>query len=203
MANTDGCQRANIRLVSFQSVKRSSSAHSRTTTTTTTTNHALHTRSRSQSLTGSGRQLSNSSTTSAVTSRSSIKGKSNKSMNPSNTSKTTVSNTVGNNLLGQVDLDDDDSDLLMKFDALKKNPIVTNSNDEKAKKMSSAMQSIIDTRWNVHEKSSDRSDNDDDMNDEFYTMASTRQRTSSRSSTMQTKAIVTSRPLSMHHKQVE
>jgi hypothetical protein len=132
-----------------------------------------------------------------TTTRPSLKTKSNKQINNSNSTKPSVPSSTQSNLLGKVDLDDED-DLLSKYQT-KKMPIELNinnhNNDEltsTVNKFNSNIQTMIDSKWNAYKTSFHQSDeeqdeeSEDEVDEDLY--PNTRQRTSSRSSGTQSKA---------------
>ncbi|CAF1039542.1 unnamed protein product, partial [Adineta steineri] len=173
-----------------ENVKRSTSASSTNnnprSTITTTNNNNSNQRSRSQSSTASapsGRQT-------PTTTRPSLKTKPTKQINSSsNTAKPSVPISTQSNLLGKVDLDDED-DLLTKYQT-KKLPNEFNEMNHDDKFITN-LQTMIDTKWNTYKTSFHHSDDeqdiinhDDDDDEDLYT--NTRHRTSSRSSGIQSK----------------
>ena len=128
--------------------------------------------------------------TTRQTSRSSLKTKSTKPTINLNSTKQTVPNSNQSNLLGKVDLDDED-DLLTKCQS-KKHSIEFNNNkndDDEFKstlnKLNLNIQTMIETKWNEYKTSIHHSDdNNDDEEEENLT---SRQRTSSQNSDIQSK----------------
>ncbi|CAF4850877.1 unnamed protein product [Rotaria sp. Silwood1] len=153
--------------------------------------------SNSRSATINQRTRSNSSSASMVsnrqTSRSSLKNKPIKQINNINSTKQITSISTQSNLLGKVDLDDED-DLLTKYQT-KQNPIELNDNDNNdddeftsaMNKFNSNIQTMIDSKWNAYKTSFHHNEQEqiDDDDDDLY--STNRQRTSSRSSAIQSK----------------
>lgn len=112
-------------------------------------------------------------------------------MNNSNLTKQTIPNSTPSNLLGKVDLDDED-DLLTKYQT-KKLPIELHDDDDdrdfssKMTKFNSNIQSMIDSKWNAYKTSSKH---DDDNGDEDHLYSRNRQRTSSHTNGVQPKILL-------------
>ncbi|CAF1390477.1 unnamed protein product [Rotaria sordida] len=172
-----------------ESIKRPTSASS-TSNNSRSTSINQRTRSNSSSASMiSNRQIS------TTTSRSSLKTKSTKQINNINSTKHIIPISTQSNLLGKVDLDDED-DLLTKKYQTKQNLIELNdnNNDDESlstmNKFNSNIQTMINSKWNAYKTSfyhNEEEDQqlDDDDNDDLY--SNNRQRTSSRSSTIQSK----------------
>ncbi|CAF4926598.1 unnamed protein product, partial [Rotaria sp. Silwood2] len=130
------------------------------------------------------------------TSRSSLKTKPTKQINNINTTKQTISISAQSNLLGKVDLDDED-DLLTKYQTKQKS-IELNDNDNNDEftstmnKFNSNIQTMIDSKWNAYKTSFQHNEqeqvHEDDDDDDLY--CTNRQRTSSRSNAIQSKILV-------------
>lgn len=91
--------------------------------------------------------------------------------------------------MGKVDLDDED-DLLSKYQP-KKQTIDSNEDEftTSMKKFNSNMHTMIDSKWNAYKKSFHDDDNDNEQNeDDLYALP--RQRTSSRSSSINPKITI-------------
>jgi len=170
----------------LQTVKRPTSASSTSSNSRSApTNQRARSNSSSGSIT-SGRQT-------PTTSRPSLKSKTNKQINNTNSTKPSVPTSTQNNLLGKVDLDDED-DLLTKCQ-LKKNPIQLNENNHhdeftsSMNKFNSNIQTMIDSKWNAYKTSfhPDEDDDEEEQDDEEDLYSTSRQRTSSRSSTIHSK----------------
>ncbi|CAF0967282.1 unnamed protein product [Adineta ricciae] len=160
------------------------SGNSRSTGATTTNLSNPRARSQSSSTT-SGRQT-------PTNARPSSKTKPIKQTNSSTSVKPTAPTPTPSNLLGKVDLDDED-DLLIKYQS-KKPPMEINKTDNNDK-FHSTIQTMIDTKWNTYKSSFRPTEDepnvnnvDDDEDDDDIDLYSTaRQRTSSRSSGTQSK----------------
>ncbi|CAF4681251.1 unnamed protein product, partial [Rotaria sp. Silwood2] len=163
---------------------------------------ASSTNSNSRSTTANQRTRSNSSSASMIsnrqTSRSSLKTKPTKQINNINTTKQTIPISAQSNLLGKVDLDDED-DLLTKYQT-KQKPIELNDNDNNDEftstmsKFNSNIQTMIDSKWNAYKTSFQHNEqeqvHEDDDNDDDDLYCTNRQRTSSRSNAIQSKILV-------------
>jgi hypothetical protein len=121
--------------------------------------------------------------------------------NNTNSTKPSVPLSTHGNLLGKVDLDDED-ELLTKYQS-KKLPMQFNENDftSSMNKFNSNIQTMIDSKWNqyktsFHDNDDDDDDDDDeeqqqqDEEDEEDLYSRPRQRTSSRSSAIHSKISV-------------
>lgn len=194
----------------LQTVKRPTSANSTSSNSrSSTTNNNTNQRTRSHSSTTSMASNRSTSNTTAPASRASLKTKPTKTIKSSAPIST---NPTPSNLLGQVDLDDED-DLLAKYQTKKQHnkenlDEFTSKMNNIEKKLHSNIQTIIDTKWNAYgkglndsEEEQEVNNNDDDDDDELY--STTRQRTSSHSSGIQSKVIITANPSSNHQKRVK
>ena len=167
----------------FQTAKRPTSASS---TSSNSRSAPANQRARSNSSSGSiasGRQT-------PTATRPSLKNKLTKPTNNTQPAKaTTAALPTHSNLLGKVDLDDED-DLLAKYQP--KKPLTevneTNHRDElrsSLNKFNSNLQTMIDTKWNQYKTNFQHEEEEEDAagldeEEDFY--PKTRQRTSSRSS---------------------
>ncbi|CAF3839922.1 unnamed protein product [Rotaria magnacalcarata] len=164
-----------------ETVKRPSSASS-----TSSSSRCATTNQRSRANSSSATMMSN-----RQTSRSSAKPKPTKTINNTNSTKQqTTPISTQSNLLGKVDLDDED-DLLTKYQS-RQNPVVHNDNDDEftssMNKFNSNIQTMIESKWNAYKTSFQHNEEeqvDDDDDEHLY--STSRQRTSSRSSAIQSK----------------
>lgn len=125
-----------------------------------------------------------------------MKSKPTKQINNTHPAKPSAPPPTHSNLLGKVDLDDED-DLLLKYQP-KKPPVQHDDNDQQEEftssmnKFNSNIQIMIDSKWSQYKTSFDHQDEEEEAEKEeeeeedFY--PSTRYRTSSRSSGIQAKA---------------
>jgi DNA anti-recombination protein RmuC len=110
-------------------------------------------------------------------------------MNHTNSTKPSVPLSTHSNLLGKVDLDDED-DLLTKYQT-KKPLIELNEKDHhdeftsSMNKFNSNIQTMIDSKWNQYKTSFHHDEEEQDEEEDLY--STSRQRTSSRSSTIHSK----------------
>ncbi|UJR08917.1 hypothetical protein I4U23_013170 [Adineta vaga] len=189
--NNENNTNTNITTTKNETTKRptsanSTSGNSRLTAAAVTTNNSSNQRARSQSSSTTGRQT-------PTNTRPSLKTKPSKQVNNSNSVKSAAPSSTTSNLLGKVDLDDED-DLLTKYQS-KKVPTELNHREDK---FHSNIQTVIDTKWNTYKSSLHHSEDEQDINhgnddarndddDEIDLYSTARQRTSSRSSGIQSK----------------
>lgn len=108
-----------------------------------------------------------------------------------NPGKSTAPSVTPSNLLGQVDLDDDEDHQIL----MKKCAVPSTRFDEPSKKILPNVSKLIESKWNQHyEEERDQQDLDEEP---FSTGGRGRQRTSSHHSDIQSKQI-----LSTNHHQV-
>ena len=112
-------------------------------------------------------------------------------MNNTNPTKLSTVPSTQSNLLGKVDLDDED-DLLTKYQS--KKAAVESKENEQLGKFTSNVQTMIDSKWNQHKTSFNRDQEDeeegeeDEEEEDFYPI--TRHRTSSSNSAVHSKLSV-------------